>query len=128
MLAELKSMDSLRDSSDSSPDGGAPPSNLGGVAKWMSYLVGTGSGIHAAKRQGEKARLQSENLKTKGTSGAKAEDYGLLSEGDRAKASATATGTEQGEGVRERRAGTSGSGSSEEVDEDGAVPLKRPVA
>lgn len=131
MLSELKRMDSLRDENDSSPSGGAPPSHLGGVARWMSFIVGTGNASSAAKRQQEKARLQSDSLKKEGTSGSEAKDYGLLSEGEKSKnaASATTSATSDATKPLERRTATSGSGSgsSEEVDEDGAVLLKRPV-
>lgn len=96
-------------------------SGLGGVARLFSYLVGTGSGHDASKDVARaRAKLAKEG---KGQGDGSAKDFGLVSEKSKAEASGVASAAPQ-----QRRTGTSGSGTSEEIDESGAVVVKRPSA
>ncbi len=117
--------------------------SLGGVAHWLSHLVGVGKGHDAAR---DVAR-QREKLAKKGlASGGKAQDFGLVSEQKKgqqqgeSQGAATATGAESYADiastpaapgtstiVSRKTATTTGSGSSEEVDEEGNVLVKRPA-
>ena len=149
MLKALKEMDAQADlydttsiaatqpssslSSDSKPGSSmttasnASPSSrragLGGVARLMSYIVGVGEG-HNAERDAKRSlkALEKEGL---GGGEGKPQDFGLVSEGaNKGESSAVAGG--KNEALKSRRQGTSGSGSSEEVDEDGNVIVKKP--
>lgn len=96
-------------------------SGLGGVARLFSYLVGAGSGHDATKDVARaRARLAKEG---KGQGDGSAKDFGLVSEKSKAEATGVASATPQ-----QRRTATSGSGASEEIDESGAVVVKRPAA
>lgn len=129
------------------------PEGLGGIAGWMARIVGTGSGhdyTKRAERQSEALKKPgtsgerpedyglvpaSEGEKGSGAQpGAEAQPMSQLPPSGSAaeeqlKESATASGAQTGgsagEGLAQRKQ-KDGSGSSEELDDDGAVMVKRP--
>ncbi|PWN54332.1 1-acylglycerol-3-phosphate O [Violaceomyces palustris] len=131
MLDVLKEMDRERESQDlASPDADQAKRSrtaLGGFAGLMSKIVGVGSGSAQKARLDAQVKGDSERLKKQGTSGEKAEDYGLVTEKDKAQSSAVQKESEEAEISKRASRNSGGSGSSvEETDEDGAVVVKRP--
>lgn len=134
MLTALVEMDRERESFDIStasssaagerpsrvdPSASSVPANLaqgemglGGVAGLMAKIVGTGKGKDYVKR----AQRQEDELRKKGTSGQQPDDYGLVSEAERAGRS-TAVGDSAGAGSQQRRPAA----SQDDVEESGVL-------
>lgn len=134
MLAELQQMDADLDRADVSSSSTSAATNeartgvkaqstsasrLGGVAKLMSYIVGTGPGVDVAK----KTAKQRETLIKPGTSGENPDDFNLISEGGKSHSSAASTSISSN--IHERSAKKSPSNTSEETDES-VVVVKHP--
>ena len=79
MLEELRKMDEERQQADVSGVK-EDEAKMGGVAGLFAGLVGTGKSFRSVNR---KVDQKEKELRTKGTSGEKPEDYGLVSEGEK---------------------------------------------
>jgi hypothetical protein len=137
MLAELQKMDSDLDEADVSSSSSAATNEkrtgvkaqpasaprLGGIAKLASYLVGTGHGRDIAK----KTAKQREKLVKPGTTGEDAQDFNLVTEQDKGRASSS--NVTDSSTLRDRMGGekvkTSPSNTSDETDES-VVVVKHP--
>lgn len=81
MLHELQKMDQERQAADVSSEI-ADDANMRGVAGFFARLVGTGQSFNSLNR---KVDRREKELRHKGTSGEKPEDYNLVSEGQKSK-------------------------------------------
>ncbi len=80
MLAELKRMDDLRQQADVSGKIDDADARMGGVAGFFARFVGAGKSFSSVNR---KVDRKEKELRAKGTSGEKPEDYNLVSEGQK---------------------------------------------
>ncbi|EPQ27691.1 uncharacterized protein PFL1_04829 [Pseudozyma flocculosa PF-1] len=157
MLDELKAMDAQRQQHDvAATIAGAdaaqqqmPAPRLGGIAGLMAKLVGTGSPQRKTEKLQNKLEKQEQQLRKPGTSGTKADDYGLVTEAQKQKqqqgadastaATASAVRSDEADEIRRRNAAATGGGGSStegngsgssvgETDDDGNVVISRPTS